>query len=73
MQNRDSPIIAGRFEVGAKINAIYVKGDYAYLATADSNRELIIVNIASPSVPTLVADYDLLPDRDKWGYGKTVK
>jgi len=73
VQNRDSPIIAGRFEVGAKINAIYVKGDYAYLATADSNRELIIVNIADPSVPTLVADYDLLPDRTKWGYGKTVK
>ena len=73
VQNRDSPIIAGRFEVGAKINGIYVKGNYAYLATADSNRELIIIDITNPSAPTFVADYNLLPDRTKWGYGKTVK
>jgi hypothetical protein len=50
-----------------------VKGDYAYLATADSARELIILDIANPSAPVLFAVYNLLPDQTNWGYGKSIQ
>lgn len=69
----NNPVVVGSFEIGAGINDIYVKGDYAYLATADSARELIILNIANPATPTLLADYNLLPDIAGWGYGKSVQ
>lgn len=69
----NNPSLISGFEIGAKVNDVYIKGDYAYLATADSARELIILNIADPLAPTLVASYDLLPDQTNWGYGKSVQ
>jgi len=68
-----NPVVAGSFEIGAGINDIYVKGNYAYLATADSNRELIIINVADPFAPNLVAGYNLLPDQTNWGYGENIQ
>ena len=73
IKNINNPIVLGNFEIGAGINDIYIKGDYAYLATADSARELIILDIADPSAPVLFAVYNLLPDQTNWGYGKSIK
>jgi Tfp pilus assembly protein PilV len=69
----ENPQYIAGIEIGAQVNDIYVKGDYAYLATADSARELIILDIANPSAPVLFAVYNLLPDQTNWGYGKSIQ
>lgn len=51
-------------EIGADVNAIAVSGPYAYLATSDNNRELIVVNIADPNNPTIVGVYNSLGSLD---------
>jgi Tfp pilus assembly protein PilV len=48
-----SPV--GGYQVGHAINDIYVKGKYAYLATSDVNRELIILDISNPANPIPVS------------------
>jgi hypothetical protein len=52
------PVLAGSYAVGNTVNAIYVKGKYAYLATSNS-QELIVLDVSDPS--------DILT----WGYDAT--
>jgi Tfp pilus assembly protein PilV len=54
------------------INAIYVKNGYAYLATADNDRELIILKVNNPSQPELVGIYNAEPDQTGLGNGKSL-
>jgi hypothetical protein len=44
-----SPVLVsgGSYEVGSRVNAIYVRGDYAYLAVNSSAAQEIVLNIAS--------------------------
>ena len=64
-----SPV--GGYIVGHGINDIYVKGKYAYLATADASRELIILDISDPANPVPVpATIDNL--QGSLGYGKSL-
>jgi prepilin-type N-terminal cleavage/methylation domain-containing protein len=44
--------------LGSAINAIYVRGKYVYLATADS-KDLIVLNITNPTAPTEVGNYNV--------------
>ncbi|KND51769.1 MAG: Autotransporter adhesin [Parcubacteria bacterium C7867-001] len=48
----------GTYEVGAGINAIYVRSARAYLATDDTNRELIALDLEDLAHPTLRGVYD---------------
>jgi hypothetical protein len=65
------PAPLGSFEVGAGINAIYVKNGYAYLATDSSTRELIVLNIQDLAHPALYGVYDT-PGASGSGQGKSL-
>ncbi|MDD5749744.1 MAG: hypothetical protein PHO91_03090 [Patescibacteria group bacterium] len=54
-----NPILLGTREVGSTINAVKVKGDYAFLASASNSAEVLILNISNPYSITVVASYDL--------------
>jgi LVIVD repeat len=43
-----APRFLGEFEIGSQVNKIYAFGDYAYLATADADR-LLILNVSDPA------------------------
>ncbi len=49
------PTLVGKSKIGSKIGAVYVVGDYAYLATSVDNAELTIVKVSDPTQPTVVA------------------
>ena len=52
----------GYLDVDHSINGIYIDGNYAYLATADPNREFQIADITTPSNPQQACWYDLEKD-----------
>jgi len=52
------PVWIGGFAVGAIIKSIYTAHGYAYLATDDVARDLIVLDIHDPSSPSLVATYN---------------
>ncbi len=52
------PVSGSTLSLGSTVNDIYVAGSYAFLATADDSRELIAVNVAIPSSPSLVTEYN---------------
>ena len=52
----------GYFDIDHSINGIFIEGNYAYLATADQNREFQIVDISNPASPQVVCWYDLEKD-----------
>jgi len=54
VSNPFSPVELGSKEINADVNAIAVSGNYAYLATSDSSKNLQILNISNPSNITLV-------------------
>jgi hypothetical protein len=43
---------------GNAVNAIYVQGHYAYLATPDNTNEVIVLDISNPGNPIKVASFD---------------
>ncbi len=53
-----NPKWVGSFGVGASINQIVVKHGYAYLATDDRLRELIVLDVHDPLHPALTATFD---------------
>lgn len=63
-----SPQWVGGYPIGNGINAIDVKGQYAYLATPN-NTELTIVDISNPANPVAAGSYDA-PDNQ--GNGKSM-
>jgi type II secretory pathway pseudopilin PulG len=54
----NNPKWIGGYQVGWSINQIYVRDGYAYLATDDKSRELIILDVADPKTPTAVSTFD---------------
>ncbi len=68
VSNPATPVWKGGYTIGHNINAIYVKGIYAYIASPDSN-ELIVLNISDPTNPTLVSQLDL---SDNSSNGKSI-
>lgn len=51
-----NPIWKGGYSVGNTVNSIYIKGNYAYIATPNTEN-LTIINISTPSNPTRVGGY----------------
>jgi hypothetical protein len=52
------PVWSGGYSFGSTVEHIYVRGEYAYLATNDTGREFVALNIANPSSPFLGGAYD---------------
>ncbi len=67
--NPSSPSELGSWEVGAGVNAIYVKGNYAYLATPN-DEELTVLDISDPSAIKRVGGFNAPKGS---GNGKSVK
>lgn len=63
VSNPLSPTALGNREFNADVNAIYVSGDTAYVATS-ANTELTILNISNPSNITVSNDYDAPGDSE---------
>lgn len=67
-----NPVWVGSFTVGRTINHIAVRGDYAYLATDDNARELIVLNISDKAHPKLAGAFDA-PGSTGFGYGYAIR
>jgi hypothetical protein len=64
------PKYLGSYPVGAGVSSIFVKGKYAYVSAADNTRELMMLDVSTPSAPTLAGVYNA-PGTTNFGYGKT--
>jgi hypothetical protein len=62
------PAWVGGYSVGNAVNAIFVNGQYAYLATANAE-ELLILDISDPAHPRLAGGFDA---PDSVGSGKSL-
>jgi len=75
----NNPVIVGSFEIGAGINDIYVKGNYAYLAhpadltsPSESGREqLTVLNITDPVNPYRAGGF--YQEGGMGGHGKSLR
>lgn len=63
VSNPLSPAALGNREFNADVNAIYVSGDTAYVATS-ANTELTVLNISNPSNITVSSGYDAPGDSE---------
>lgn len=66
-----NPVILGSYDLGTGINAIFVKGDYAYIASPD-NQELKIFDISNPYSLTPVGGFDAPAGGGNNGNGKSL-
>jgi hypothetical protein len=69
VQNPLAPVWLGGYSVGRTVNQIRVLNGFAYLATDDPSRELIVLDVHDPTHPTLAASYDA-PGSSIYGYGE---
>jgi hypothetical protein len=76
VSNPESPVLTGSIgssEISGNVYEVVVLGDYAYLAT--SGIELYVVDISTPSLPTVTTSYDLPDYSDAEsidGFGSTI-
>lgn len=49
---------SGGVSFGSDINAITVKGNYAFLATNDTTKHFVVLDVSNPVNPTLVGTYN---------------
>lgn len=50
----NNPFLAGTFKVGNKVSAVYVVGNYAYLATNNDDEEFVVLKVNDPAHITKV-------------------
>lgn len=62
--------IAG-VRIGRSVNSITIRDRLAYLATDDSNREVVVLDISSPHRPRVVAGWDA-PGSNGFGFATDV-
>lgn len=55
--NPSSPTLVAAVEIGGDVNGIHISGNYAYLATALNNQELVILDLTL-STPVIVGSYN---------------
>ena len=72
VHNPAHPSWVGGYAIGSGVDSIYVKGRYAYLATDDTGRELVIVDVGDPFDPVLSGTYNAVPDVINFGYGNNL-
>jgi len=56
VSNPTKPIKIGGFEIGSKVNDLYVQGGIAYVAGADQN-QLRLIDVRNPSQPILLNSF----------------
>lgn len=66
-----NPRYLGGYSLGSGVEAIYVRGHYAYTATDDNTRELTIFDVSNLSAPVPVGKYDA-PGGGGFGYGNSI-
>jgi hypothetical protein len=59
-----SPVWLGSFNVNHNINAIAVRGNYAYLATSNDAGEVMIYNVQNATAPTFAGSLDTTGNED---------
>jgi hypothetical protein len=59
LANPSNPTYLGDVEIGAHVYGITVRGNRAFLATAISNRELIVYDVSDPANPVEIGFYDV--------------
>lgn len=57
--NPASPSISGQLALGGDPNDLAVSGNYGYIASSDDSGELTVIDISTPSTPTLAATFNL--------------
>jgi type II secretory pathway pseudopilin PulG len=57
--NPTFPSILGTLSVRDHVNDLDVSGNYVYLATADSDKELIVVDVSNPASPVEASSFDI--------------
>jgi len=70
-----SAAVVGGYNNNIQMNEIYVSGNYAYVATSSTTAEMLVINISTPTAPTLAATYNpatTLTALTITGYGSTV-
>lgn len=63
-----NPMWKGSFTVGRTINSIRVQNNFAYLATDDNSRELVVLDVSDKTNPTLASIFNA-PGSTNFGYG----
>lgn len=58
ISNPSSPTLVSMIELPGDLINISVAGNYAYITSNDSSRELQVIDISNPSSPTAVATYN---------------
>jgi type II secretory pathway pseudopilin PulG len=53
-----NPVVVGSYPIGHTVESIYVKDNYAYVATDDNTRELTVFDITNKSAPAQVGQYN---------------
>ena len=54
-----NPTELASLNIGASVNSVVVKGDYAYLATDGNNKELTTIDVSNPGSPSIVDTNDI--------------
>jgi hypothetical protein len=61
------PSIMGIFDVGDHVFDVSILGNYAYLATSQSGKEMIVVDVSDPNNPTEATSFDILESNQAFG------
>lgn len=56
--NPASPITVGSLSLAGTLSNLFVSGGYAYVTSNDNSQELIIVNVSTPSSPSVVSAFN---------------
>ncbi|RJQ34020.1 hypothetical protein C4566_02735 [Candidatus Parcubacteria bacterium] len=59
-----NPYQLGSLDIGSSVTSVVVKGNYAYISTADNVAELKIIDVSNTSNPFISSTYDLLGNDD---------
>jgi len=65
------PVWIGGYHVGAGVSSIAIRGNYAYVATDDTSKELLVLDIHDPEHITEFKSYNA-PGSSTYGYGNQV-
>lgn len=60
VSNPAIPSVLGSLNIGFDVRSIAISGNFAYLATRDTARELIVLNIANPAAPAIAGSYNII-------------
>jgi len=58
ISNPLAPVLKGGYNNDIAMNEVYVKGNFAFVATSSTTQEMLVINATSPAAPTLGATYN---------------